>query len=297
MQAYDDAAAAASQGTATQGAKRGRDGAEPGPGDDAKRRRQANHTDHSQGPNPAAARAAEECLREEKLARRAEDMLVQLKQAATSNAASWKGNAPSAQQKEKFDRQVERTVQCAKQAFPAAAACLPVDQVSARERHAVTLVEQARVAVSQAHEAYDRWLSEAEDGLTQLAAAAKRAESAWRRTAPTQAQVAELQRRADTTWDLVRKVFPAAAAGLPAAQIPEHEAEAVGHIAKAKAALQRALRVAKVRRYGTLSACCSIMLSHTQQRTSTGACKQRTLRARRSSPSQPCMIGMRSLQA
>ncbi len=100
-------------------------------------------------------------MAQEELARRAEDMLVELKQAATRAAASWRVKAPSVQQKEVLDRQLGRTMRHAKQAFPAAAVGLPLDQVPAEQRHAVTLLRQAKEATEQAYAASRSWQTDA----------------------------------------------------------------------------------------------------------------------------------------
>ncbi len=245
LQAYEDAAATASQGTATQGVKRGRDGDEPGRADDAKRRRQFRDAHHNQAQAPAAAAMVKQQVTQDELARRAEDMLVQLKQVATRAAASWRDNAPSSVQRTSLDQQAQDAMVYTKRAFPAAVAGLPLNRVPAEQRHAVTLVRQAMEATKQACQVYNQWRTKAERSLALLTVSAVRHESAWRQAAPTPAQVSELQRRADATRKLVAEVFPTAAAGLPAAQVPAREARAVELLAQAKAAVDRALSVAK----------------------------------------------------
>ncbi len=194
---------------------------------------------------PAAAGAAEERLTQDELVRRAEDMLVELKRVATSAAVTWPVSPPTPAQLDSLTSLISRTVQYSKRAFPAAEAGLPLDQVPPRERHAVTLIKQAMDAAGQALTVYTGLQINAERSLASLTMAAVRRESAWRQAAPTEGQVAELQRRAETTRKLAAEVFPAAAAGLPAAQVPAREARAVELIVQAKAAVDRALSVAK----------------------------------------------------
>ncbi len=246
LQAYGNIAQPASLSAEAQEPKRGRDEPQPSPVDDAKRRRQGDHPQPHQAPAPAAAATAgEEQLTHDELVRRAEDMLVELKRLAANAVLTWPVTPPTSAQLESLNSLASRTVHYSKRAFPAAEAGRPLDQVPPRERHAVTLIKQSMDAAGQALRVYTGIRTKAERSLALLTMEAVRQEAAWRKVAPTQAQMSELQRRADATSKLVAEVFPAAAAGLPVAQVPAREARAVELIAQAKAAVDRALRVAK----------------------------------------------------
>ncbi len=175
-----------------------RDGAQlqPGHADGAKRGGQG----HKQGHAPAANAR---CLQGE-LGRQAVALLDQLTQVATKAAAQWRD--PSQAQLAFLNNKAHRAVQVAQKAFPAVAVGLPLDRVPQEQQQAVTLFQQALLAVRQAQEAHAEWPAKAERELTQITTTAMQQGAAWRQAKPDKAQVDALKQRMGKVRELIERI-------------------------------------------------------------------------------------------